>query len=75
MFFPLDGTSSQSDKNAFKNRTSLGLYRITVYQGHTFISDQINTEKKNNNRCAQTYFEKYINNQTNFMNWEIYCLE
>lgn len=46
MFFPLDGISSQSDKDAFKNGTSLGLYRITVCQGHTFISDQINTEKK-----------------------------
>lgn len=46
MFFPLDGISSQSDKDAFKNGTSLGLYRITVCQGHTIISDQINTEKK-----------------------------
>ena len=48
MFFPLDGISSQSDKDAFKNGTSLGLTvcRITVCQGHTFISDQINTEKK-----------------------------
>ena len=46
MFFTLDGISCQSDKNAFKNRTSLGLYRITVCQGHSFISDQINTEKK-----------------------------
>lgn len=46
MFFPLDGISSQSDKDAFKNGTSLGLYRITVCRGHTIISDQINTEKK-----------------------------
>ena len=46
MFFTLDGISCQSNKNAFKNRTSLGLYRITVCQEHTFISDQINAEKK-----------------------------